>query len=165
MLPPPLAASILGRIPFADYKLFGYAGVVSASWASVTAHPVVHGLLHVLLLQGLTPDSWLPFSSSALLGPAWSLSLEWQFYLVAPLLIGALRRPASAAAAVLAMTALLAAWRLGWLGEYRLKSSMLIAAPLFSVGIISRLVYAPLRARLRRPLLVAIARAGACRAL
>ena len=38
------------------------------------------------MLHGIVPETILPRSSIALLGPAWSISLEWQFYLVAPLL-------------------------------------------------------------------------------
>jgi peptidoglycan/LPS O-acetylase OafA/YrhL len=44
-----------------------------------------HVLAHLTMLHGLIPDKVLPYSSVAFLGPAWSLSLEWQFYLIAPL--------------------------------------------------------------------------------
>lgn len=52
-----------------------------------------HLLLHATLLHGMVPDTWLPFSSSSILAPAWSLSLEWQFYLLAPLVVMGLARP------------------------------------------------------------------------
>ncbi len=41
-----------------------------------------HLLAHVTLLQGLIPQGVLPWVYITLLGPAWSLSTEWQFYAV-----------------------------------------------------------------------------------
>ncbi|QNM95044.1 acyltransferase family protein [Chitinimonas koreensis] len=53
-----------------------------------------HLLLHAGLLHGLVPDALLPSTSYAFMGQAWSLTLEWQFYLLAPLLVRAARRHA-----------------------------------------------------------------------
>ena len=41
---------------------------------------------HLVMLHGLIPDAWYgnAQASRMWLGPAWSISLEWQFYLVAP---------------------------------------------------------------------------------
>ena len=47
-----------------------------------------HVPLHLLMLQGAVPDRLLQDSPGAFLDPAWSVSLEWQFYLVAPLAFG-----------------------------------------------------------------------------
>jgi peptidoglycan/LPS O-acetylase OafA/YrhL len=41
-----------------------------------------HLLAHVTLTQGLIPQGVLPWAYITLLGPAWSLSTEWQFYAV-----------------------------------------------------------------------------------
>jgi peptidoglycan/LPS O-acetylase OafA/YrhL len=44
-----------------------------------------HVPLHLLMLHGIVPDVLLVDAPGAFLGPAWSVSLEWQFYLLAPL--------------------------------------------------------------------------------
>jgi peptidoglycan/LPS O-acetylase OafA/YrhL len=51
-----------------------------------------HIIAHLSMLHGLVSDHILPGSEFALIGQAWSISVEWQFYLVAPLLFGAVSR-------------------------------------------------------------------------
>jgi peptidoglycan/LPS O-acetylase OafA/YrhL len=51
-----------------------------------------HILAHLSMLHGVLPSRWLPMSQYAFLVPAWSTSLEFQLYLVAPLLISFLSR-------------------------------------------------------------------------
>jgi peptidoglycan/LPS O-acetylase OafA/YrhL len=41
-----------------------------------------HLAAHLLLLHGVIPQGLLPYAYVTLLGPAWSLSTEWQFYVV-----------------------------------------------------------------------------------
>lgn len=70
--------------------------VALAPWAEPTMVPsliserqslLAHGVAHALLLHGMIPNGLLPNALSSLLAPAWSLSLEWQFYLLAPFLM------------------------------------------------------------------------------
>ena len=74
--------------------------VLSAYLAWPHATPLVKTLLvnstedfparlvsHLTMLHGLIPDVLLPNNGMALLPPSWSVSLEWQYYLVAPLMV------------------------------------------------------------------------------
>ncbi|WP_459698058.1 acyltransferase family protein [Acidisoma sp. C75] len=62
------------------------------------AAPAAHLAAHLALVQGLLPPAVLPDAEYALLGPAWSLSTEWQFYALLALALAAapwLLRPAA----------------------------------------------------------------------
>jgi peptidoglycan/LPS O-acetylase OafA/YrhL len=51
------------------------------------SRPWTDGILHFLLLHGLAPRALLPGEPYTFLGVAWSLSLEWQFYCLAPVAV------------------------------------------------------------------------------
>lgn len=141
-----------------------YAFVYSGDWvfqhemrvarASATdANFAKHMLLHLGLLHGLVPDTWLAFSSTAFLAPAWSLTLEWQFYLVAPLLVTGL---ATRGTARLVMLVLLSAVWVLFKKVLPLHWQYPAALPLslhfFMLGILSR-VFLPTLARVGKWLL------------
>jgi len=98
-----------------------------------------HLLAHATLLHGLIPQGVLKYSSSTFLAPAWSLSLEWQFYLLAPLLLWSLTKPKAAWFAVLVVALSILALN-GFLGHWQYQSFLLIALPFFFGGITSRLM-------------------------
>lgn len=107
---------------------------------SIADNPWPYVWLHLTLLHGVVPDSMLPGSASAFLGPAWSLSLEWQFYLLAPCIVWLLRK--SIASLLIVTIVFLAAYFLftsGQLGYWKYPSLLFLSIHLFLIGIFSRL--------------------------
>jgi peptidoglycan/LPS O-acetylase OafA/YrhL len=51
-----------------------------------------HWIAHITLLHGIPPHALLPYSAVTLLAPAWSISVEWQYYLFAPLIVALVLR-------------------------------------------------------------------------
>ena len=72
------------------HSFFAPADVAKSlhEYAGLWKNAAYHIPLHLTLLHGVVPEKLLPSSATAFLGPAWSLSLEWQFYLIAPLWFG-----------------------------------------------------------------------------
>jgi peptidoglycan/LPS O-acetylase OafA/YrhL len=62
---------------------------------------------HASLIHGLLPTAWLPQSQLAFLPPGWSISLEFQLYLVAPLVLWWLGRFGLRGFVVLAVASLM----------------------------------------------------------
>ncbi|MCA1338152.1 acyltransferase family protein [Pseudooceanicola marinus] len=105
-------------------------------------HFIEHLLLHVTMLHGVLPDTIFPYSSSTLLAPAWSLSLEWQFYLLAPVIIGLLASSRWKIGAGLVLACLVLAYGLGKVDvlDWRYPSFLPLAMPHFLIGIASRML-------------------------
>jgi peptidoglycan/LPS O-acetylase OafA/YrhL len=95
-----------------------------------------HVLAHLTMLHGLFPNEVLPESSIALLHPAWSISVEWQFYLLAMLLIGVGRRSPGSALGLLGACYVLSKFLLRRYG-FPFEATALMRAPLFAIGIAS----------------------------
>jgi peptidoglycan/LPS O-acetylase OafA/YrhL len=115
---------------------------------------LAHALAHLTMLHGMISNTVLPFSQFAMNSPAWSLSLEWQFYLIAPFAIALARRPRAYVWIATAIVILETAYQLGVLGEFRGPSFLPGAAGFFAVGIASRFAYPAIAGRLRHPSII-----------
>lgn len=78
-----LSIQVLRDIPWAGIRTDERIGYLLAAKENFWTHLG----LHVVLLHGIVPERLLPATSFAFMGQAWSLTLEWQFYLAAPLLV------------------------------------------------------------------------------
>jgi peptidoglycan/LPS O-acetylase OafA/YrhL len=100
-------------------------------------------IAHLTMLHGAIPDNVLYGGRFAFLSPAWSLSLEWQFYLVAPLVVYFAGRSVRARVC-LAAVAVAGFWACEsqLIGVFLQPRSFLFgAALLFAVGIATRFVF------------------------
>jgi peptidoglycan/LPS O-acetylase OafA/YrhL len=116
-----------------------WSGAPQGWWADGLPHPFwAHLLAHLVLVQGMLPDAVLPYSWVTLLGAAWSLSTEAQFYVVMAA-IGRRARPAALVVLLLAAAVLFrllvphlgAAWRFS-------RAFLPAASAYFALGIASR---------------------------
>lgn len=111
-----------------------------AHWNVEELHYWKHLATHLPMIHGAVPETLLPGSASAILGPPWSISLEWQFYLIAPLLFMALLRGGSVAWVLFAALA-----GAGWMVRHAppfitwfpMESSLPQKLLLFAIGIAS----------------------------
>jgi len=105
----------------------------------ISGNFVPHLLAHLALLHGAISSNVLYESQYMFLAPAWSLSLEWQFYLVAPVIIkGALGKRWRWGLFVLAWI-LFRLYDNGRLGSFILPSFLPGAVWYFAAGIICRI--------------------------
>ncbi|QRM54923.1 acyltransferase [Sinorhizobium sp. BG8] len=88
-------------------------GSMKAARIQIASDALVHWpghlFAHLTGLHGLVPPKLLPSTDYAFLGQAWSVSLEWQFYLIAPFVIAFVARPVSWRAIALVLGVALAA--------------------------------------------------------
>ena len=95
------------------------------------------------MLHGALPVHWLPESSGSLLNPAWSISTEWQFYLVIPLFFWLVRRSPVAGWGVLMLAAAFSKRIMAPRGFG--GASLFMNTFLFALGIVCYFVYAWVR--------------------
>lgn len=117
---------------------------------------------HLVLFHGAISSHILPASAYMFLGPAWSLSLEWQFYLVAPLILVALRTRSGQLLVALATVTAYGAYQQGWLGQFFDPSFLPGAGLYFAAGIATRLLFAKLPEFQTYPLAALLIAIGFC---
>lgn len=72
-------------LPTTGLENFTIAAGLDEHWPELIA-------ANIAMLHGLIPEAWIDAGSLAINAPAWSISLEWQFYLLAPWLIIAIKK-------------------------------------------------------------------------
>jgi peptidoglycan/LPS O-acetylase OafA/YrhL len=114
--------------------------VVQQNWNFERDYFAGHLLAHLPMLHGVVPETLLPRSSVAFIGQAWSISLEWQFYLIAPLLFLMLKRgggPAWLALSVVAGLGWLVRYSPPWNHWFPMDAFLPLKLLLFGLGIVS----------------------------
>lgn len=154
---PMIAIPALYAYPFIELPWHtGHAEVMAAQEA-VQSNVLPHVLLHLTLLHGLVPNELLQHADSSLLSPAWSLSLEWQFYIVAPVLILLMMRGRRWALGVLIVSALATALLANQsLATWDFRSFLLSSIVFFAIGMYSRIYVREITAMIKGPRSVAI---------
>lgn len=130
--------------------------------AEEQAHFLPHALAHLTMIHGAIPDSVLYGSALSFNGAAWSLSLEAQFYVFAPLLVVVLANPSRH---LLSLGAIVAVILIG--GELRrfwpvVPSFLPLTLGYFIVGILTAVHFKALRRNPNLMLAIALLALIAC---
>ena len=131
----------LTHVAYSGDPDFDFVSMVSGIAASDHRNLWLHVLAHLTMLHGAISDNVLPFSAYAFNIPAWSISLEWQFYLLAPFILMVVMQRRLLVPAAIVLAAAEAAYRAGLFGHFYQPSFLLAASTYFAIGIVCRLVY------------------------
>ncbi|MES1201610.1 MAG: acyltransferase [Pseudomonadota bacterium] len=155
-----LAVAALATTTWGSDASSWFYGARSGEIHEVARNPAPYWALHLTLLQGLVPDNVLPWSAISFIGPAWSLSLEWQFYLVAPAIIWLMRSRRWVALVVFVAFAGAYLFKHNVFGTFSSYSNLAGGLWLFVIGIASRLALPALKTMSLPFSAIAIAAAG-----
>jgi peptidoglycan/LPS O-acetylase OafA/YrhL len=114
-------------------------------WDAENSHFWSHILAHWSMLYGVIPESTLRYAGIALLGPAWSMTIEFQYYLVAPLLIFIARRFGTKGWITLIAVSGLVSEVFAATLQGNFPTSLPTFLPLFLAGMTSYLIYAKMK--------------------
>jgi peptidoglycan/LPS O-acetylase OafA/YrhL len=131
----------LARVVYSVDPDFDFLEMVSGIASSNHQNLWLHVLAHATMLHGAISDDVLPFSAYAFNIPAWSISLEWQFYVLAPLILMAVMRRRLLVPAAIVLAVVEAAYRARLFGHFYQPSFLPAASTYFAIGIACRLVY------------------------
>ena len=123
----------------------------ASDWRSIVASSKMyfwqHVVAHLTMLHGAISNNLLPWSDYAFNSPAWSISVEWQFYLLAPLILLAPKYPLLACLTVVLIGT--GHWLFKGFGSYHQPSFIFDPIGYFAVGIVSRLFYPTLAGKIK----------------
>ena len=143
-----LAVAILARPLYIPILLASRAALpwhYDRIWDAENNYFWPHILAHLSMLYGVIPESTLRYSGIALLGPAWSMTIEFQYYLVAPFLILIARRFGTKGWIALIAVAGLVSQVFAASLQRNFPTSLPTFLPLFLAGMTSYLIYAQMR--------------------
>jgi peptidoglycan/LPS O-acetylase OafA/YrhL len=131
----------LAHVAYSRNPDFDFVPVVDGIASSDHQNFWLHVLAHLTMLHGAINDGVLPFSAYAFNMPAWSISLEWQFYVIAPFILMIVMRRKLLIPAAIVLAVIEAAFRASLFGHFYQPSFLPAAATYFAIGIACRLIY------------------------
>jgi peptidoglycan/LPS O-acetylase OafA/YrhL len=147
--------STLARVAYSSDSEFDFVPLVNGIASSNHQNLWLHVLAHLTMLHGAISDGALPFSAYAFNIPAWSISLEWQYYVIAPFVLMIVIRRKFLVPAAIVLAVIEGAFGAHLFGHFYQPSFLPAAATYFAIGIVCRLIYPSVAGSTRYPIGIA----------